>query len=284
MIKVFYHDSDLDGFCSGAIIKHKYPTCETIGINYGQEFPWDTIRKADVVYMVDFSLPMADMERLNNTCQLVWIDHHISAINAYKKSGIKIKGMSSVGIGACALVWDYCYPYSIMPEAVQLLAEYDVWDHENPKTVPFQYGMRLEKALPGVDVWSDLLVKRDPFTTPGPVEDICENGKIVLEYENQSNEMYMKASFDVFFEGMKFITANKLYTNSQVFDSVWDNKKYHAMLTFGWVGDCWRCSMYTDREGVDVSKIAVKHGGGGHKQAAGFTCDYLPFDITRGKK
>ena len=28
--------------------------------------------------------------------------------------------------------------------------------------------------------------------------------------------------------------------------------------------------MYTDKADIDVSQIAVKHGGGGHKGAAGF--------------
>jgi uncharacterized protein len=28
---------------------------------------------------------------------------------------------------------------------------------------------------------------------------------------------------------------------------------------------------------VDVSKIAVKYGGGGHKAASGFQCKELPF-------
>lgn len=42
-MKCFYHSSDLDGHCSGVIIKQKYPKCEMIGINYGQDFPYNTV-------------------------------------------------------------------------------------------------------------------------------------------------------------------------------------------------------------------------------------------------
>jgi hypothetical protein len=40
----FYHSADLDGHCSGAIIKKVHPECELIGINYGDEFPWDKVK------------------------------------------------------------------------------------------------------------------------------------------------------------------------------------------------------------------------------------------------
>lgn len=55
-MKCFYHKVDLDGQCAGAIIYKRYPECEMIGINYNDKFPWDTIKKNEKVFMVDFSL------------------------------------------------------------------------------------------------------------------------------------------------------------------------------------------------------------------------------------
>lgn len=34
----FYHSKDLDGKCSGAIVKYKFPDCNMIGIDYGDKF------------------------------------------------------------------------------------------------------------------------------------------------------------------------------------------------------------------------------------------------------
>ena len=35
-----YHRSDLDGHCSGAIVKYFIPEAKLIGIEYGDEIPW----------------------------------------------------------------------------------------------------------------------------------------------------------------------------------------------------------------------------------------------------
>ena len=36
-MKCFYHRIDFDGVCSAAIVKAKYPECELIGIDYGDD-------------------------------------------------------------------------------------------------------------------------------------------------------------------------------------------------------------------------------------------------------
>ena len=137
-MKCFYHDSDLDGRCSGAIIKYEYTDCEMIGINYGNEFPWDIIEKDETVFMVDFCLqPFGAMDRLALNCNLVWIDHHKSAIEEYGTHR-SIDGLRKIGIGACALVWEFLYPQRSIPYGIQMLAEYDVWNHKNPEPLPFQ--------------------------------------------------------------------------------------------------------------------------------------------------
>ena len=87
----FYHSADLDGHCSGAIVRKKYPDVELIGINYGDEFPWEKI-PGNLVIMVDFSLqPFDDMVRLLEMGDIVWIDHHKSAIEDYNNHKFSTK-------------------------------------------------------------------------------------------------------------------------------------------------------------------------------------------------
>ena len=53
------------------------------------------------------------------------------------------------------------------------------------------------------------------------------------------------------------------------------------MIAFGWTPiGMWRVSLYTIFDHIDVSEIAKKYGGGGHKNAAGFVCDNLPFNLS----
>jgi len=276
-MKCFYHSADLDGHCSGALIKMAYPNCEMIGINYGDEFPWTTIKQGELVYMVDFSLqPFSGMLRLDNICQLVWIDHHKSSIEEATQLQWNIDNKKlKVGIGACYLVWQYINKGLLIPTFIKLLAEYDVWNHSDPRILPFQYGMRqIKNTNPeNQDFWLSLFDVE-------MVNRIGENGAIILDYQNSENEKYASAcAFKTELDGLKCVTINKMLTNSKVFDSVWDESKYDAMMSFGFRKGQWTVSLYSTKDTVDVSEIAKNRGGGGHKGAAGFQCEELPFKL-----
>jgi oligoribonuclease NrnB/cAMP/cGMP phosphodiesterase (DHH superfamily) len=277
-MKCFYHSADLDGHCSGALIKLRYPECEMIGINYGEDFLWNTISEDETVFMVDFSLqPFEKMITLNKRCgRLIWIDHHISALKEHEsyKGAVKIEGLRRNGIGACQLVWEYLRDEPV-PEFVKLLAEYDVWNHSNPKTLPFQMGMRLHDTSPeNTDFWQELFDSER-------VMRIVEDGGIILKYQKLQNEKYSKScAFETELDGLKVIAANAMLVNSKLFDAVWDEEKHDAMLVFGWRNGKWTCSLYTPKtDKIDVSKIAKARGGGGHAGAAGFQCEELPFEL-----
>lgn len=272
-MKCYFHSSDADGHCSGAIVKFKFPECDLVPINYGEEFPWNDIVLGETVFMVDFSLSANDMMALNQRANLVWIDHHKSSMESVDPS---IPGIREIGLGACALVWRYLFPDKEIPYSVQLLAEYDVWNHTNPNTLPFQYGIRVEDTLPDSAIWLDLFSMYSDAVT----ETILKNGSTILRYQTQSNEMYAAgASFETELNGFKCLAQNKMYSDSQAFDSVFNADKHEIMLMFGWRHGQWACSLYSLEDGPDVSAIAVEFGGGGHAHAAGFSCAELPFKL-----
>ena len=278
-MKCFYHSADLDGHCSGAIVKRKYPECEMIGINYGQLFPWDSIGPGEIVFMVDFSLqPFEDMARLNGMCQLIWIDHHQTAIDeAHKRGFMAHEQILEIGDAACELTWGYCYPGGGLPLAVRLLGRYDVWDlvfHSN--VMDFQYGMRMvPDTLPSAEIW-DAVFDDDLNDSVFP---LIKCGKMILEYQTAQSEKYAKAcAFKSEINGLPAIAMNVGMANSQMFESVWDPERYKVMMPFVWKDGQWTVSLYTTPEtGIDVGVIAKAYGGGGHKQAAGFQCEKLPF-------
>jgi len=285
MMKCFYHNADLDGKCSAAIVLSAFPDCELIGINYGDPFPWDTIDRGytgkgierELVYMVDFSLqPFGDMLRLNALAELVWIDHHKTAIedaDRHLTRGFNPVGPRRVGIGACALVWEAIWPDKPLPDGVRLLAEYDVWDHSDEACLPFQYGMRNFNTDPASPIWTDIF--------DGMTQYFIETGQTILDYESKQNAIKAHSlSFATELDGLKCIAANQGLTNSKLFDSVWDPEKYDAMLCFSWRKGKWTVSLYTDKDGIDVGAVAKARGGGGHVGAAGFQCAELPFVLA----
>ena len=127
-------------------------------INYGDKFPWNHIQEDEIVYMADFSLePFSDMVKLNKICdELIWIDHHESAIQEYKRtifdSPPLILGWTNTNFAACELTWKWINKGKSVPLAVSLLGRYDIWNENSifwrAKILPFQQGMKTENWMP----------------------------------------------------------------------------------------------------------------------------------------
>jgi len=284
----FFHSSDLDGHCSGAIVRHacrklNMPT-QMYGVNYGRDkFVEKTIEEsgARLVYMVDFCLePFDRMLELQKKVDLVWIDHHQTSIDALKQ--YNFKGIQQVGTGACALTWDYFYGVcSIRPWSVQRLAEHDVGDHTHHHTLPLQYGIRNYNTTPDDDatisLWKNIL-ESDADT----IKKILYEGKLIHQYEMQKRQRICNAySFYTKLNGYSAVCCNIGLADSSVFDGI-DPDTFDIMIAF-----CrlplprkkWNVSMYSKSGGVNVGAIALSYGGGGHENAAGFQCETLPFEI-----
>ena len=282
-MKCFYHSSDLDGHCSGAIVGSEFPECELIGISYGDRFPWECIEANETIVMVDYALqPFEDMLKLRGMCDLIWIDHHVTAIDESRRNNFCPKGWWKVGDAACELTWKY-FVSDDLPLAVYLIGRHDVWDHSDDRTLPFNYGIKRCNTRPTErDFWKNLFTLD---STAKNIGSIIQEGQIILDYIKRDSAEYVEAcSFEVTLDGLKCIAANRMLCGSQLFDSVWDSQKYDAMLAFGYRKGRWSVSLYTDKEGIDVSRIAKNRGGGGHKRAAGFQTDTLPFVKIEGPK
>jgi oligoribonuclease NrnB/cAMP/cGMP phosphodiesterase (DHH superfamily) len=280
----FYHSADLDGHCSGAIVRRSFGRdVELIGIDYDHEFPWEKIDLETRVWMVDFSLePIEDMVRLENECaELYWVDHHKTAIEEAARVEFTCPGLRVIGRAGCELTWEVLRPGEHTPEAVTLLGRYDVWDLDYSKDVlPFQYGMRLYgETRPETDfgeaLWFGLL---GVDAVKNPVQRIIHDGRMCLGYERSTNVKLMRTcSFEVELDGLRVVAANVPMGSSQKFESVWDAEKHDAMCAFYRKGrGKWVVSLYSDKEDVDVSAVCLARGGGGHKGAAGFSCEELP--------
>lgn len=264
-----YHSRDLDGFTSGALIKLKYPNAQMVGYDYGEKL--DINPHNEIIIMADVSLPMHEMyDMAMCATSFVWIDHHVSAIKAYKEVGNDfLTDILEDGIAACEGTWKYLFRGQEMPLAVRLLGEYDTWrngDKQRWETeiLPFQFGMR--QHCNSVDSFPV-----EVFTNDSLVYEIIEQGKTILKYQAQVNLLQCKkASFETNFNGLRAICLNGGGFNSDVFKSVYDENKHDIMMPFQFNGFQWIISLYTTKDEVNCSEIAKANGGGGHKKAAGF--------------
>jgi len=293
-ITVIYHRADFDGiFCCEIARKFLGETAEYVGWDYNDPTP--TIHEGvETIYILDLSVPdlMAD-------ARVIWIDHHKSAIEKYPAT---IPGYRIDGVAACRLAWQWFQQQrnwlpdgpnvgDEMPEksdfinraveepyAVQLAGEYDIWDKRNPEAEVFQFGLR-SGELTETD-WKKLLCTDTACGCESFVEMLLDNGRLLQRYQQNQDKSLMKRSFFVEFEGLKFLAINTGIFNSLTFAALDVPETGHdALFGFRWDGQQWTVSLYHAKHntGIDLSLIAAKYGGGGHRGACGFRAAKLPF-------
>jgi len=277
-VLVIYHSSDLDGICSRDISKKWARECghDITSIGWTHNNPDPVIGdEYNIVVIADIMLGIQTMcnlhkQALEGKKEVIWIDHHFTSMELAKEHGLThFKGIQRIGTAACALCWEYFFD-SRVPQAVQLLSAYDVWDKNladwNTITLPFQYGMRLYDEIPETFLQYD-------YKSIGKLvylEDVINIGNSIIAFEKQKHTKNCASSaFEAHIYGYKAICLNTLDFSSNTFSSIWDEDRYDVMFAFAYTGQGVRCSLYTTND-INCGDIAKKFGGGGHKKAAGF--------------
>lgn len=284
---VIYHRADFDGiFCREIARKFLPPDTDFIGWDYGDPTP--NVPPDCALYILDLSV-----DALMDHGGLVWIDHHKSAIEKYSHD---IKGYRIDGVAACRLAWQWFVHHMLQsrylgplphkdayvkrmvmePMAVRLAGEYDIWDKRDTDADVFQYGLRSQELT--AEDWSDLL-RTDSAGAQVFVVELLDAGRAIQYAKTQENADIIRAyGFTVHFEGLTFLACNHARFNSFLFTAGL-KPEHDALLGFNYTGSDWRVSLYhaPGKEHHDLSKIAVKYGGGGHRGACGFRVGSLPF-------
>ncbi len=310
-IVVIFHRADFDGLFCREIAKKALGTdgVTYIGWDYGDPVP--KVSPDEDLYMLDISV-----EGLMDHPNLVWIDHHKTAIEKYgKRPGLQVDG-----VAACRLAWQWfnadhtVYPYGdddLTPEeykrhyidrlfqeplAVRLAGEYDIWDKRDPRAEVFQHGLRsvdldevvtCSRSVDGASetyeqsIWQTLLWANgaDGGLAGYQVKHLLSRGEAVQYAKQQEDVSIIKAQgFTVVFEGLTFLALNTPRCNSLSF-AAGVLPEHDGLMGFNWTGKDWRVSLYhvPHKTDIDLSAIAVKFGGGGHRGACGFRCERLPF-------
>lgn len=265
-----YHIADHDGKGSAAVVKSVYPQIELLGLNHDMEIPYDRIAKHEKVVVCDFALPVEYMFELSEKIDFTWIDHHASVIEQYDaaiSAGRKpIKGLRRSGTAAMQLAWEYYYPQKPVPQGIILLAKHDIFDLSDPMVQPFEYAMQsMGQNFPDAPIWPQL------FAGKLDIAQMVSEGERILEWIHTRNYHLVRSmAFESRIDGLRCICANMPQGRSTFFDSVDNLQDYDVMINFYMNKNrLWNLSFYAVNKAVDVSKLAAKFGGGGHKGAAG---------------
>lgn len=267
-----FHNSDLDGKCGGAIVRKKYPDVELIGLNYGDDFSTKIFNEGDMVIIVDFSLPVDQMRIVNNRCELVWLDHHRTAILDMADAEIVCGGRRDESLAGCEIAWKFFFPEKQMPVAVRMLGEYDTWrwkDLPNSQEIlAFQSAMRISSMWPDDPAWDDYL---DDVTEA--VSRKIDVGMSILNYQQQMMDSMYSSCWKTEWKGYDWLVCNSHQASSSYFEKHPEWENVDGLIVFSQRGP--HLFVYSLRHGGRESdlvcgEIAREYGGGGHPGAAGF--------------
>lgn len=251
------------------------------------------------VYILDFSLPKPVMDKLFAVSErVVWLDHHKSAFEMWCEDGERSLCEQSNGRdevildnnkSGAYLAWEYFHPGTEVPMLIKHIDDRDRWVFKIPGTKEFNAALRSYEPW-SFEQWKEILGDPEADET----FFLYTEGTAILRAHDQNVQSVVKGSarpchlihvkdqdpswyqthehweaeFDVDATGLaancpphlQSDVGYELANQSGTFGLLWSIDKD---------GQC-KCSLRSNG-GYDVSAIAKAFGGGGHRNAAGFT-------------
>ena len=251
----------------------------------------------DAIYIVDLSVDSL-MARPELRDKIVWIDHHKSAIEKWDATPSDaephpgaVQGLRNDGVAACRLCWQWftrdpvTLPWTKQdfidrkvdePKLIRLAGEYDIWDHRDPNGKVLQFGLRAldEKGL--------CALIHEEFTSTGHsnLNNAILAGKAIKSYSDKMADEYSSAYAQTLkWEGLTFCALNIGQRGNSDLLRGGIKPEHDACFAWRYTGKEVAVSLYhiEGKTHHDLSLIATKYGGGGHRGACGFrlTLDQL---------
>jgi oligoribonuclease NrnB/cAMP/cGMP phosphodiesterase (DHH superfamily) len=261
---IIYHANCNDGFCSAWVASKRFPDAIFHPAIHGDPPPDVT---GHDVYIIDFSYPREDLIRMNNCCKsLLVLDHHKTAQAALKGLDFCVFDMEQSGAG---LAWKWLGKYDDYDDPVPLLVQYvedkDLWRFKLDNSREFNcvigsYPMTFE-------AW-DTLNRRLNCGYMG-LSEIVNEGTAILRYQQQMVTNICKYSHEIDLAGYKVLCVNTPMLQSETANYLSIGRPFGVTWFENKDGDK-IYSLRSKEDGIDVSEIAKKFGGGGHFHSAGF--------------
>lgn len=218
--------------------------------------------KGREIYLVDFMYPPKATARLvRDNERVVAIDHHVSSELAMAK--LREKSFSIENSGS-VLAWRYFHPRRAVPRLLQYIEDRDLWKFRLPQSE--EIGACIDLAPQDFSAWDKLAAKIEKAS--GRKEAVSQ-GSIIIARQNQIIRDIAKNARLVKFVGREIYAVNSPVFESELGHLLSARKPPIAIVWSEREGKI-KVSLRSDGT-ADVSKIAEKYGGGGHKAAAGFS-------------
>lgn len=258
-----YHANCADGFTAAWAVRKKHPDTEFHPGTYGKEPPDCAGR--DVV-MVDFSYKRDVLLQIASVADTVLIlDHHKSAAGDLVDLPANVTAIFDMNRSGAMMAWNHYHPDTEPSKLIRHVEDRDLWLFKMEHTRAFQ---------------ANLFSLEYTFENWDGVADLCENTIVYNVFVGQGEaierkhfkdvkELIRAAAYRSVIAGHEVPTLNAPYFYSSDAGHQMSQGEAFAACYYD-TADNRVYSLRSQPDGADVSLIAAKFGGGGHKNAAGF--------------
>jgi oligoribonuclease NrnB/cAMP/cGMP phosphodiesterase (DHH superfamily) len=282
-----YHGSCDDGFGAAWVVHKAFgDDVEFFAGVYGKEPP--NVAGKNVL-MVDFSYKrpvIDDMIRsgdVNQAMTLLILDHHKTA--ASDLTGIEkpeggydpyvwrskwegamqwpVRAVFDMERSGAQIAWDYFFDRKPRPLMIDLIGDRDLWRFQYGDTTK-QFSAALRTYPMTFEVWDQIASNPD---------GLIEEGKGILRAHNANIEKFVADRYLDVIDNMTVPVVNVPYHYASDTAHALLQKCPEAPFAACWFrrGDGMiQYSLRSEDSRVDVSEVAKKFGGGGHRNAAGY--------------
>jgi oligoribonuclease NrnB/cAMP/cGMP phosphodiesterase (DHH superfamily) len=256
---VLYHANCYDGFGAAfAAWKAFGDAAKYLPVSYGSPVP--EMPGATDVYIVDFSYSREVIESIAEKYPLTILDHHKTAQEALapliRPDGFNPRVVFDMNRSGAKITWEYLHR-TPCPPLLEHISDRDLWTFDIPGTREVHAAL---VATPfDFEIWDGLVV-----------EDLIREGKVTLKYQGQLIENIASKAWMTRIDEFEVPVVNTAAHWSEVGEALcarYPQAPFAASFTVMKNSVMWSLRSRGD---FDVSAVAKKFGGGGHKNAAGF--------------
>ncbi|MBI2082464.1 MAG: phosphohydrolase [Deltaproteobacteria bacterium] len=260
-IVVLYHEACDDGFGAAWAAWRKFgDRARYVAVRYQESLPKGLSGKD--VYLLDFSYPPDKMrELLSRARRVVAIDHHKTADVSTRMAQVGIFDLNHAG---AVLAWRHFHPRVEVPRLLRHVEDRDLWRFKLPATN--QIRAVLSSHRKDFETWDQIAGKLE---TGAGKRALIQEGSAILRYQERVVEQMVASAQLVHFCGTPTYVVNSPLLSSEVGHAL--SERLPPMgIAWSQRGDVVKVELRSIGE-FDVSSFAKRFGGGGHKNAAGFS-------------
>ena len=254
---VIYHADCTDGFGAAySAWKQLGNRAEYHACKHGTTPP--DVKGKNVV-VLDFSFDNATTKQMiEDADSLIIIDHHKSAMVELHDVSNTHFDMTKSG---AMLAWEWFHPGKEPPKFIRYIQDRDLWKWE------LEYSKEFSAAF---DMVSFEFEEFEKFEDDSVFDDARKRGSFILAYSKTVVKKVCEKASHRKIDGMDVMVVNASHWMSEIGARLAPDCDFAMIWYWDHADKMTKVSLRAFHDTVDVSEIAKKYGGGGHKKAAGF--------------